>query len=61
MHHTQTCTMAEFVWLYTKHSPRQCITSTTPYSYKTNVYTRHTLPNTHAHTHTHTHAPTYTH
>ena len=65
MHHTQTCTMAEFVWLYTKHSPRQSTTSNTPYSYKTYVHICHTYTHkhsrlTHTLTHTHTHASTHT-
>ena len=50
MHHTQTCTKAEFVWLYTQ-----------PYSYITYVHPRHTNMNTHIHTHARTHAPTHTH
>ena len=48
MHHTQTCTKAEFVWLYTQ-----------PYSYITYVHPRHTNMNTHIHTHARTHARTH--
>ena len=50
MHHTQTCTKAEFVWLYTQ-----------PYSYNTYVHPRHTNINTHMHTHARTHSHTQTH
>ena len=52
MHHTQTCTKAEFVWLYTQ-----------PYSYITYVHPRHTNTLTHAptHRHTYTHSHTHTH
>ena len=49
MHHTQTCTKAEFVWLYTQ-----------PYSYITYVHPRHTNMNTHIHTHARTHSHTHT-
>ena len=50
MYHTQTCTKAEFVWLYTQ-----------PYSYITYVHPRHTNMNTHIHTHARTHPLTHTH
>ena len=50
MHHTQTCTKAEFVWLYTQ-----------PYSYITHVHPRHTNMNTHIHTHARSHSHTHTH
>ena len=52
MHHTQTCTKAEFVWLHTQ-----------PYSYITYVHPRHTNMNTHIYTHarTHSHIHTCTH
>ena len=50
MHHTQACTKAELVWLYTQ-----------PYSYITYVHPRHTNMNTHIHTHARTHPLTHTH
>ena len=48
MHHTQACTKAEFVWLYTQ-----------PYSYITYVHPRHTNMSTHIHTHARTHSHTH--
>ena len=64
MHRTQTCTMAEFVWLYTNHSSRQLVLrlihTKHTFTHVTHTHTN-THPHTHAHTHTHTHARTLTH
>ena len=60
MHRTQTCTMAEFVWLLIHLENLQLRL----FSYKTYVHTHaptHTCTNTYTHTHLRTHALTHTH